>query len=74
MYTYSQNARKNHQYNNPRLSLHLLTKEISKEAADKFQAADNEHINLEVIAILIKRILYGIIEAIITSLSETKNN
>lgn len=51
-----------------------MTKEISKEAADKLQAADNEHINLEAISILIKRILYRIIEAIITSLGETKNN
>ncbi len=51
-----------------------MAEEISKEAADKLQAADDEHIDLEAIPIIIKRILYGIIEAIITHLCKAKND
>jgi hypothetical protein len=51
-----------------------MAEEISKEATHKLQAADNEHINLETIAIIIKRILYGIIEAIITHLCKAEDN
>jgi len=47
-----------------------MAKEIGKEAADEFKASNNKHIELEAIPIVIKRILYSIIESIITNLSK----
>ena len=68
----SKSSRKYHQDNNPKLPLHFLAEEVGEEAAAEFQAADDEHIDLKAIPIVVNRILNGVIESIVAGLCKAE--
>lgn len=50
-----------------------MAKEVSEEAADKLKAANNKHVDLEPVSVIINRVLNGVVEAVVADLGQTKD-